>query len=1072
MSKPSSSTTTSITRLSGGQGIIHEEPLGQLSAPEDADYDVFISYCTKGSLATAVWLRQTLKRVTRRHNLGREFLVFLDRVHLSPGPLQSEIYRALSASRCLVVLLDLESVDSIWMDKEIRYWLNEGGGSPERLFLVKADSGVNLVWDEKDFAPQAVVPQSLRQVFTEEQSWIDLSSSRSEDEVVRLCSRLTGIDPEVYLREEVRYQRSRRQQLIIVTAIMSVLAVLAAGSGVLALRSRDQARRSEQEALAQADAAEALLYTQVSPAQAISRAVLASTRSSSTTVRSSMLAVSQGVRRIEHVFEYPEATTNHPPRGTIFTPDGREMIAFGDGRTPGTTHLARWDLTNGAGSEAITVPVPNFTSVTALSSTSVVGCSDGRLAWITFSGARPVVAWPTDAVRPSSTSTSCSTGGTSGGAVALLGAADHMSADGFYINTRGETVRVPGAESVANDPGSRVAVMAGTKGAFQVGPTTRATALTHRPTRVTFGNSKGEFLLRKSRSEWSIVRQTRGRPEVSQLRVPPTAVDVAPLLDLGMMTGQLGWIDASGKVGWTGNGQTAQLEDGQGESTWEPYRSRIVPLDDKDFVAVYRSTAYVLRPPTGQTIFGDAATDQQPRGPLKEWSVTLVRDSIGSAPNREADPVLSTCPGPLKSVLLHGHFSDKGALLVKADPQPQRIYGAARLLSNCSVEVRTDSLSIIKEELSGAQTVLLKPFTADSIAYSPDAARVAVTKAGQPILVLSTAEDDAIPNAWDFARGSPGAHGALAALGTREVIADSRDATSTDIVFAGDGQERRVKVNDLAAINTVRPDGLGAVISFPGSERREYIQADDRRARIAHCAGKLAFRPGAEYQQTVAAAEAQIPVGTSSSTDIPVNCTSGSTNDFAPVDLISYDVAANSGRIMTWEGDRLKITIWSRSDAAQPVTWTGPNSAIRHTGSQVSLSTDNQRLLVRNGQNVLLYTRKEAQWVPSGAITLSGRDIAATNLVDDGTLVMAMNTNGAFEIYDAMTGRFLAAQLKGESTGVVGFDSVRIEDNLLIYFRTSENLTDTDTITIPITVMGLRRQLCEIFRASICSKSK
>jgi hypothetical protein len=241
---------------------------------------------------------------------------------------------------------------------------------------------------------------------------------------------------------------------------------------------------------------------------------------------------------------------------------------------------------------------------------------------------------------------------------------------------------------------------------------------------------------------------------------------------------------------------------------------------------------------------------------------------------------------------------------------------------------------------------------------------------------------------------------------------------------------------------------------------------------VSRCTGGLVFRPGRGYQNSVAAAEAQVPVGTTSTADPVVDCTSGSIEDFAPVDPISYDVAASTGRIMAWQGDHLTITTWSRSRAAKPVTWTGPDMALRHTGSQVSLSADNQRLLVRNGQYVSFYTRKGTQWTPSGAIALSGRDIVAMDLVDDGTLAMAVSRSGAFEIYDAVTGRLLAAQLKGESTDVVGFDSARVGDNLMIYFRTSDSLTDTDTITMPITVRGLRDQLCAIYRAPECSESQ
>ena len=100
---------------------------------------------------------------------------------------------------------------------------------------------------------------------------------------------------------------------------MAILLVVAMIAAIVAFISRQRAVENADRALAQADSAEALLAAENSPTLAIDRALRASSRSDSPTVRSALLAVSQAARRLIHAVDYPEVDTGHPADGAVFS---------------------------------------------------------------------------------------------------------------------------------------------------------------------------------------------------------------------------------------------------------------------------------------------------------------------------------------------------------------------------------------------------------------------------------------------------------------------------------------------------------------------------------------------------------------------------------------------------------------------------------------------------------------------------------------------------------------------------------------------------------------------------------
>jgi hypothetical protein len=1045
----------------------------------------FISYSREESTGLAIALQAGLERFAKPWYRLRAVRVFRDESNMSANPdLKGTIEAELVRSGWFILLASTKAASSLWVETEIQWWLNHR--SVDRIMLVQ--SAGEIVWDpianQFDSARSSAIPPILARAYRHQPRWIDLrwfgapegvgaADPRFIERVADLAAPIHGKERADIVGENVRQHRRTVRLARSAIATLAILLALSLIATVVALQQRqnanhqrDQAQRNEREAKAQADASEALLYSSVSPSRAIGRAVRASTLSSSTTVRSSMLAVSESVRRLERAATYPEAMTGHPARSSVFTPDGRHVVVFGDGSTSGTTYVETWDFTTGSRDGGAELPVSGLDSVTALSATSLVGCSPQGLMRGTLNARPASVTWLERTAQESAAVHSCWTASTNGGSVAVVRTGDGSPPVGYYVGVRGEPVRVPEATSVAWDPRSRVAVLAGQRGAIQVGPSGQARVLTRRPAEARYANARGEFVIRVGSSHWATVRQGADGPVVHKMLLPNTAVDVAPVLDIDKITGELAWVDARGGLGWTRNGKKGQLHDSRGSASWRPYRPRLIPLSGKDFVAVFGSTASIVRPPTGDRVFGDASGDQQPKGPLTSWYTAVVRDPLGSAAKSGAEAVLSECPSS-EAVLLRGQFSEDGALLVRADPTPTRLDGAARFLTDCSVEVRSDSVKVI-DDLSHDEAVLLDPFVADSVVYSPDGAHVAVVKAGEPVQILSTASEADLPRPWDISEGGHEGHGALASFGSREVSIETSEDAASDVVFSTDREQSRVRLTDLAALKAIRPDGLGAAVSYVGKPGQELVDADGQRVTLPRCTDQLAYQPAEGYENSVSAAEAQVPVGVDS-TGRSVDCRSNSYSTFDPShEIVSYDISPSTGRIVAWHADRLWITTWQRTPTTTPITIEGPPTAKADTRSQVSISADSNRVLIRNGQRAEIYQRSDSTWQLTVAIPMTAHDIVAMHLVDDGSLAAAVTSAGAFEIYDASTGRLLAGELKGGLSDIAGFSSKRVGDSLVIYFGSDDSLTDTGTMTMPVSVHGLRRHLCAVYHAPDC----
>lgn len=144
-------------------------------AARASGYDGFISYshALDGTLAPA--LQHGLERFAKPWYRPRALRLFRDTASLSANPGSwSSIEQALASSRWLALMASPEAARSVWVDRELAWWLENR--SVDRVLIVL--TGGDLVWDERsgrlDREKTTALPPALRDALAEEPRWVDL----------------------------------------------------------------------------------------------------------------------------------------------------------------------------------------------------------------------------------------------------------------------------------------------------------------------------------------------------------------------------------------------------------------------------------------------------------------------------------------------------------------------------------------------------------------------------------------------------------------------------------------------------------------------------------------------------------------------------------------------------------------------------------------------------------------------------------------------------------------------------------------------------------------------------------
>jgi WD40 repeat protein len=355
-------------------------------------YDGFISYshALDGTLAPA--LQQGLERFAKPWYRSRALRIFRDTTSLSANPgLWASIERALASSRWLVLMASPEAARSVWVDRELAWWLEHR--SADRVLIVLTDGEV--VWDvagRLDTERTTALPPALRDGLVEEPRWVDLrwlhdaeqvaqANPRLRESVADVAAALRGVPKDALVGEHIRQHRlTMRLARGAVTALVLLLVASLVAARV-AVAQRDQARNQTRIATSRQLAATSqnLAATHLDLARLL--AVRAYRMDPNPQARAALF---QAVTSSPYLVRYLRA--NEPISVISGAANGKVAVA---GTQRG--RVLRWDVRTGVRSEVARLN-GQITSVGTSADGSTIAAADGSTAvlWTLHGQARPL----------------------------------------------------------------------------------------------------------------------------------------------------------------------------------------------------------------------------------------------------------------------------------------------------------------------------------------------------------------------------------------------------------------------------------------------------------------------------------------------------------------------------------------------------------------------------------------------------------------------------------------------------------------------------------------------------------
>ena len=225
-------------------------------------YDAFISYSHAKDKPIAAALQSVVQSLGKPWYKRRALRIFRDDTSLSATPhLWPTIEAALAESRFLILLASTEAARSMWVGKEVNYWLEHR--DTDTLLIAVTDGELAWTPGAADFAwsDATPLPAVLKGRFPHEPKWVDLrayraGASKRDRKFTELgadfAAAVHGVRKEDLLSEEVRQQR---RALALAWSVVVTLLVL----GGVALFQRQIAIEQSLVAEHQRDRAEHIL---------------------------------------------------------------------------------------------------------------------------------------------------------------------------------------------------------------------------------------------------------------------------------------------------------------------------------------------------------------------------------------------------------------------------------------------------------------------------------------------------------------------------------------------------------------------------------------------------------------------------------------------------------------------------------------------------------------------------------------------------------------------------------------------------------------------------------------------
>jgi hypothetical protein len=220
-----------------------------------ATYDGFISYSHDADDLLAPRLQAGLQRFAKPWWKRRALRIFRDEASLAANPhLWASIAEALDESDWFVLLLSPEAAESVWVNREVEYWLEHK--DPDRIIPVLTEG--DFAYADGHIVSDAA-PPALTEAFSDEPRWVDLRFARTDEQldlrnasfraaVADIASAIRGVPKDELESEEVRQHRRTVRTAWAGGIALLLLTLLAGATAIYANGQRTTTQASEQEA--------------------------------------------------------------------------------------------------------------------------------------------------------------------------------------------------------------------------------------------------------------------------------------------------------------------------------------------------------------------------------------------------------------------------------------------------------------------------------------------------------------------------------------------------------------------------------------------------------------------------------------------------------------------------------------------------------------------------------------------------------------------------------------------------------------------------------------------------------
>jgi WD40 repeat protein len=292
-------------------------------------YRAFVSYSHESDARLAEALQQSLSRIAKPWYRLRTMRIFLDKTSLSANPaLWPTIEQALGQTEYLLLLASPASAKSIWVQKEVGWWLQNR--TADKLVICLTDGAI--LWDGRagdfDWNKTTAIATVLKGAFSSEPLYADFRASKaanqfdSSDPVYRdalldVAAPLVGRPKDDLDGEDIRVHR-RTEQIAWAVALFMLVLGLTAGVGIKMARDRQKiaaSRALASEAMSQVDDPSLAMLLSIESGR------IADTVESS---RALLAAIQRTPQAEAFLWGHTDAVTK-----AVFSPDGQSILSAG-----------------------------------------------------------------------------------------------------------------------------------------------------------------------------------------------------------------------------------------------------------------------------------------------------------------------------------------------------------------------------------------------------------------------------------------------------------------------------------------------------------------------------------------------------------------------------------------------------------------------------------------------------------------------------------------------------------------------------------------------------------------------